>query len=138
MTAVAAGRWSSLRLPLLTGAAAAGGAAALVVRDPHQQGSWLFCPILRFTGVPCPGCGGLRATHDLLTGDIAAALSSNAYVVASIVLATIGYAAWLPSAVRGRRPRWAEHLPVVMSVWAVGLLAFGALRLLPPLSVLRP
>ena len=127
-----------LRAPLLAGAGGAALAAALVLRDPHQHGSWGLCPFLLVTGVPCPACGGLRATHDLLTGHLGAALSSNAYAVGTVVLVAVAYASWLAAALRGRRPGWVARVPVAGPVWALGLLAFGVLRLLPPLSVLRP
>ena len=129
---------SPLRAPLLLGGAGAALAAGLLLRDPHRSGSWGYCPFLLVTGHPCPACGGLRATRDLLTGDWAAALSSNAYVVLTIALATIGYAAWLASAVRGRRPSWARHLPALVTWWGIGLAAFGVARYLPALSALRP
>ena len=127
-----------LRAPLLLGAAGALAAAALLVRDPHTAGSWPVCPILALTGVPCPACGGLRATHDLLTGHLSAALSSNAYAVVTVLLAGLAYAAWLAAAARGRQPGWLRRSSVVGGLWAGGLLAFGLLRLLPALSVLRP
>ncbi|MFC8500745.1 DUF2752 domain-containing protein [Pedococcus sp. NPDC057267] len=129
---------AGVRAPLLVGAGGAALAAALVLRDPHQHGSWGLCPFLLLTGVPCPACGGLRATHDLLTGHLGAALSSNAYAVATAFLVVAAWASWLAAAARGRRPAWAARLPVAGPVWALGLLAFGALRLLPALSVLRP
>jgi hypothetical protein len=127
-----------LRAPLLTAAGGAAFAAALLVRDPHGSGAWGYCPLLLVTGQPCPGCGGLRAVHDLLRGDVAAALSSNAYAVFTAALAAVGYAVWLAAAARGRRAGWVDRLPRFVIWWGVGLLAFGVLRLLPALSVLRP
>ena len=120
------------------GAAGAAFATALLLRDPHESGAWGYCPLLLITGVPCPGCGGLRATHDLLGGDLAGAVSANAYAVFTAALAVMAYAAWLAAAARGRRPAWTERLPRAVIWWGVGLLAFGVLRLLPGLSALRP
>ena len=127
-----------LRAPLLVGAAGAAAAGALLLRDPHTAGSWPACPILLLTGVPCPACGGLRATHDLLTGDLTAALSSNAYAVLTVLLAGLAFMAWSVAAVRGRPLTWLRRSSTVGGLWAGGLLAFGLLRLLPELSVLRP
>lgn len=141
-----------LRAPVLVGAGGVALSAALLVRDPHAPGAWPPCPFLALTGVPCPGCGGLRAVHDLLTGDLVGALSSNAWAVLTAVLCVGTYAAWLVSRVastrRGATPgaraataltAWmSAHATVLATAWGVGLLAFGVLRLLPPLSVLRP
>lgn len=127
-----------LRAPLWVGLGGAALGVALVVRDPHTHGSWGFCPFLAVTGVPCPACGGLRATHDLLTGHLGAALSSNAYAVGTALLVVVAYASWLAAAARGRRVAWLARVPAAGPLWAVGLLAFGILRLLPQLSVLRP
>ena len=143
-----------LKGPALGGAGGATLAAALLARDPHVPGAWPTCPFLALTGVPCPGCGGLRAVHDLLTGDVAAALSSNAWAVLTTVLVVGTYAVWLVARVGGPGPSreghrgtrvatalmaWmSAHASALAVAWAVGLLAFGALRLLPALSVLRP
>ena len=113
-------------------------AAAILLRDPHVAGSWPVCPFLTLTGLPCPACGGLRATQDLLTGHFTAALSSNAYAVLTVLLGCLAYVAWLASAARGRHPTWLRRSSAVGGLWAAGLLAFGLLRLLPGLSVLRP
>lgn len=138
MSVAAARLPEPLRAPVLVGAAGAVAAVALLLRDPHTAGSWPVCPVLSLTGVPCPACGGLRATHDLLTGDVVAALSSNAWAVSTVVAAVILYAVWLGAAVRGRRVTWLRRSSVVGGLWAGGLVLFGVLRLLPGLSVLRP
>jgi hypothetical protein len=35
------------------------------------------CPFKTITGIPCPGCGGIRATKCLLSGEILNALYIN-------------------------------------------------------------
>jgi hypothetical protein len=63
-----------------------GASALLHLRDPHRSGSWGFCPWLLLTGTYCPGCGGLRAVHDLTDLDVRAAASSNLLLVAGLPL----------------------------------------------------
>lgn len=43
----------------------------------------------RVTGLQCPGCGGLRATHALLNGDIVAAWKLNPLFV--VLLPVFGW-----------------------------------------------
>jgi hypothetical protein len=112
--------------------------AALVLRDPHDRGSWGFCPFLLLTGLPCPGCGGLRATNDLLHGRLADAASSNLYAVLTAALAALAFASWTVALARDRQWGWQRHLPRAGSVWFTGLLVFGLLRLLPGMTELRP
>ena len=124
--------------PGAVGLAAAGLATALVLRDPHVSGSWGYCPFLLITGHPCPGCGGLRATNDLLHGDLTAALSSNAYAVVSIALLAVLWTVWVVRRVRATTtalPLLAGRLGLW---WLAGLLLFGVLRFLPGLSALQP
>ncbi len=90
---------------------------ALHLRDPHEQGSWGFCPWLVLTGTYCPGCGGLRAVNDLTRGDLAAAASSNLLLVSSLpLLASL----WARSTVR----RWqGVRRPLPPSLVAAGATA---------------
>ncbi|MDI1290839.1 MAG: DUF2752 domain-containing protein, partial [bacterium] len=65
-------------------AAAAGLLAALAVLyafDPAQEHVFPTCMLYEWTGILCPGCGGLRATHQMLHGDLAAALRHNPLLV---------------------------------------------------------
>lgn len=70
-----------------TGAAVAGGLAYVGLVDPHRPGS-LFppCPFKMITGWDCPACGGLRMTHDVLHGDMAAAATDNVFLLVGIPL----------------------------------------------------
>ena len=43
--------------------------ATLATVDPNQPGHYPTCPFLATTGFYCPGCGALRAVHDLLHGE---------------------------------------------------------------------
>lgn len=65
---------------------------AVVARDPHHQGSWGICPTYALFGIYCPGCGSLRALHDVGTGQWSEAIGHNALVIPAILF--IGYSAW--------------------------------------------
>ncbi|MEA5420936.1 DUF2752 domain-containing protein [Spirulina sp. CCNP1310] len=46
----------------------------------HSQGSSpLFCPILEFTGIPCPGCGMTRSFLALAQGDLEGAIAFHLF-----------------------------------------------------------
>ncbi len=76
-------RWQRVRVPLLTGGLVGAATIALHFRDPHEAGSWGYCPFSALTGLYCPGCGGLRAVNDLTNGDVLGAASSNLVFVAA-------------------------------------------------------
>ncbi|MFJ8849522.1 DUF2752 domain-containing protein [Streptomyces sp. NPDC102437] len=105
--------------------------------DPNQPGHYPVCPLLRFTGLYCPGCGGLRSAHAVAHGDIAAALGSNALAVAGYAVFAVLWALWAVRAWRGR-PMSIAAKPVVW--WGIGavLLAFSVVRNLPFGSALAP
>ena len=84
-----------VRAPALLAVGVLGVSVLLHVRDPHQSGSWGFCPWLLLTGTSCPGCGGLRAVNDLTHGNLAAAASSNLLFVGAIPLVVLWWARWL-------------------------------------------
>jgi Protein of unknown function (DUF2752) len=68
-----------------TGTLSAGALTYVGVADPHRRDA-LFppCPFRMLTGWNCPACGGLRMTHDLLHGNLAAAVVDNAYLLVGI------------------------------------------------------
>lgn len=125
-------RWRRIQPPLLLAGGVLAASVALHLRDPHQQGSWGFCPWLLLTGTHCPGCGGLRAVNDLTHGDVAAAASSNLVLVAGMPLVA---GLWLRSLVhrwRGVTRPWPPrrvHLAATLAV--ATLVVFTVARNLP-------
>ena len=117
---------------MLAPAATIGGLAlatlALHVRDPHQDGSWGFCPSAAM-GFYCPGCGGLRAVNDLTNGEVGAALSSNILVTLMIPVAVVVLAVWAMDQWQGRVRHlpWHRVRPAVIG-FVVLAVAFAVLR----------
>jgi len=86
-------------------AAVAGAFAYVGAVDPNQPGHYPVCPLLRFTGVYCPGCGGLRSAHAFVNGDFATALTDNALAVAAYLVFAVVWTGWVVRSVRGRPAR---------------------------------
>jgi hypothetical protein len=111
---------SNARGPLLgtlgTGAVFVGGLAYVGLRDPHRAG-FLFpgCPFKLLTGWNCPACGGLRMTHDLLHGDIGAAVVDNVFLTIGLPLLAI----WL--LVRWRRGLRLMQMPATVTIGVLAL-----------------
>ncbi|MFF2553159.1 DUF2752 domain-containing protein [Nocardia sp. NPDC058058] len=95
-------RWLSAGLPLLGGAAVAGGLVLLHFRDPHESGSYGLCPFKEVTGYWCPGCGGLRGLHNLTDGRVLDAIHSNILLVPLLLGFLAWWVTWLVSGFRGR------------------------------------
>lgn len=93
---------SAVRAPLLAGAGVGVATLLVALRDPHTPGSYGFCPLLELTGLACPLCGGLRATHDLAHLDLAGAWSANALWTVTAPVVVVWWLTWLLSAARGR------------------------------------
>ena len=92
------------RSMVLLGTAA--GVGLLVLFRPWQYGFYPVCPIHRWTGLLCPGCGGTRALAALLRGQWAQAWQWNQLLVAGLPMA-IAYGVIV--AVKGswvQVPRW--------------------------------
>lgn len=121
-----------LRAPVAFAGGVAALAATLAVRSPYDSGSYGFCPFLTVTGHYCPGCGGLRAMHDLLRLDVAAAWDMNPLVVVAVPLVVAGWLVWMWRAWRGR-PATAPSSGAVVLLAAV-LLVFTVARNVPVLA----
>lgn len=88
---------------------------------PHEW--WPKCPIYALTGFYCPGCGGLRASWDLLHGNLAGALNQNALIFLIPVIIALGFWVDKPQNRRYRK----SALIIAVSVAAL----FTILRNLP-------
>lgn len=111
-------------------AAVAGAFAYVGAVDPNEPGHYPVCPLLQYTGLYCPGCGGLRSAHAVVHGDIAAALQANALAVAGYLLFALLWTLWTVRAVRGR-PLRIDLRPA--QAWTAGalVLVFTVVRNLP-------
>lgn len=132
-------RRERITAPVLVAGAVLAASVVLHLRDPHQSGSYLFCPWLLLTGTYCPGCGGLRAVNDLTNGDIAAAASSNVLFVGSIPLLLVMWGRWFTDRWRGVRRAVDQRRAVLLaSMFGVVALVFWVVRNLPGLEWLAP
>lgn len=93
---VIASRSNRRRWPwLLVGVLLVGALGVLFSFNPSQHGFYPICVFHRVTGWQCPGCGGLRAMHHLLRGEILTAFQFNQVVVLALpVLAWLGFRRW--------------------------------------------
>ena len=125
---------------LLLAAAGIAGAVLLYNVDPRNPGSYPICPFFGLTGCYCPGCGTLRALHQLLHGSPIAALGYNP--LAMLSLSFIAYS-FLVGALRAvALPASAPVFVQSRWIWSLlaAVLAFWALRNVPfaPFTVLAP
>jgi hypothetical protein len=98
--------------------------------DPGSAGVYPPCPSRTVLGLDCALCGGLRGTHALLHGHVAAAVDHNLLLLPLLVAAALALALWLVpltgrAAPAWRPPRWAAAAVLVV------LGAFTVVRNLP-------
>jgi hypothetical protein len=118
---------------LLAGLVAA--VAVLYFFPPDQFRLYPRCLLYAWTGLQCPGCGGLRATHELLHGHVAAAFRLNPLFVVGLPLLALVLAAhsarWLTGRDwlrRFRRPFWLWLVVAVAAAFTIARnLPFGPL-----------
>lgn len=112
--------------PLVTGVGVLLATAFIRFVDPNVPGHYPVCPTKLFLGIDCPGCGGLRATHDLACGNVAGALDNNALFVVLVPFLVGAWFVWVYRAWTGRTPPptprrqwWLKNLPwMVLAVSA--------------------
>ncbi|MFD7698636.1 DUF2752 domain-containing protein [Streptomyces caelestis] len=132
------GRAARLAVPAGLLAAVAGAFAYVGAVDPNEPGHYPACPLLRLTGLYCPGCGGLRSAHAVVHGDLPAALQANAPAVLGYAVCAVLWTVWVVRAARGGPPPRIDPPPVLL--WSLGalLLAFTVVRNLPSGGWLHP
>ena len=97
--------------------------------DSNKEKTFPFCPFYKLTGLFCPGCGTMRASHFLLHGDFSSALKMNLLFVFS--LPVIALLLFIPDLSYKKYAPW-----VALGV----LVGYGVLRNIPiyPLTLLAP
>ena len=102
---------------------------ALYIFNPSTTAVFPPCPFHLATGCHCPSCGSLRAIHNLLHGQMAAAMSQNPLMVLSIPILGLMF----------MNPRWI-YKPWVPWTAMVTLIIYGLLRNVSvwPLTLLAP
>ena len=105
--------------------------------DPNEPGHYPACPLLKLTGVFCPGCGGLRSAHAFIHGDLVTALGANALAVVGYGVFAVVWTLWAVRAARGRPLR--IDLPTAQ-LYGIGALiaVFTVVRNLPFGAWLHP
>lgn len=109
----------------------AAGAAVLFCFDPARYPIYPVCPFHRLTGLDCPGCGTLRAMHQLAHGNLAAAWRLNPLAVALLPAGCWLGLRELVWQVFGKK--WPGVVTRPFFGWALAVIAvvFGIVRNLP-------
>lgn len=109
--------------------AVVGALLVLFLFNPQQHGFYPFCLFYRTTGLLCPGCGSLRALHELLHGHWLGALRLNPLLVLSLPVLVFWAA---KTAFRKRESNRSSGIPDPW-IWTglIVLLLFGIVRNLP-------
>lgn len=114
-----------LHAALGSGALLAGALGYVGLVDPHKPDSvFPVCPFRLLTGWNCPACGALRMTHDVLHGDLAAAITDNVFLLAGIPV----LAGWI--LLRRRREKSLLPMPAAVTV-VIAIVAWTVVRNLP-------
>jgi hypothetical protein len=121
-------------------ALAAGGLSVIYLLDPSSSDLYPPCPFRSLTGFYCPGCGTLRALHQLTLGHPVAALDLNPLMVLLLPFVAYFLASHAVLAVTGRPLRKFFVRPALIWTLLGIILVYWLLRNLPgyPFTLLAP
>jgi hypothetical protein len=108
--------------------------------DPARSILYPPCPFHTLTGFYCPGCGTLRALHQLLHAHLLQAIRLNLVTILTLPFLGYAYLSHVLYAVSGRRLS-GFFVPAVYIWMLVGIIiSFWVLRNIPlfPFSLLAP
>jgi uncharacterized membrane protein YhhN len=99
--------------------------------NPEQYGFYPRCTFKVVTGLDCPGCGGLRASHQLLQGNVGEAFRLNPLFISGlpIVAFFLGRLAW--ERWTGRKFQRRLQLTTTILLCVALVIVFGVARNLP-------
>lgn len=70
--------------------------------NPASSTFYVPCPFHALTGLYCPGCGSLRAVHQILHGHVAAAFGLNPLMILSLPFLGYSFLSYCLIGIRGR------------------------------------
>lgn len=106
----------------------------VVAAAPPEAESPITCPFRLVTGLPCPSCGLVRATHWLTRGEVGRAFAVNPLMAGGLLVAApLAVALWLLRRLFGvaveltlgsaeRRAAWVLLWAAVLANWAYVLI----------------
>jgi hypothetical protein len=106
--------WASRAVLSLGAVGGVGFSIFAYANDPFKEQLFPPCVVFASTGLLCPGCGGTRAVHSLLHGDLIGSLDSNPLVLGALL--SVGAIAVGASRLSSRAPRassWVMNLALV-------------------------
>ena len=114
---------------LVRAAAIVSALTVLFIFNPEKNHVFPPCPVHWLTGLYCPGCGSLRAIHNLLHGRFATAISLNPLMVISIPIVVLMFL----------NPAWFYKRWIPWAAFFI-LITYGILRNIPawPFTLLAP
>ena len=139
-TIVSTWSWRAVGPPVAVAVSALAAVVTIGLRDPHAAGNYPPCPSIALFGAYCPGCGSMRAVHELAHGDLAGVMSRNVLVPVGLLLLAWSWVAWIDRRLgRAQVPTLRPPVPVLYGSIVV-LVFFAVLRNLPvpPFSGLAP
>lgn len=126
-------------LALVAAAPLAAATVVLFRYDPAHFGFYPRCVLFVLTGLYCPGCGALRASHQLVHGNLLGALDYNPFFVVALPFLAYAVAGWATAALGRPLPTYRPSGRATWALFAV-IVGFTVLRNLPypPFDVLAP
>jgi hypothetical protein len=116
--------WANLRQPAFVLGVVAAASAYVYAVDPNAHTTTPPCPLFALTGLDCPACGGTRAVHALLHGDVGQAFDHNVLALVLLPLAAYALVAWAVGKAGHHLPmfRWRPWM-----TWGLGVVVIGFL-----------
>ena len=129
------GRWQGYGLAV---AVACGGLVVALLRVFDPATAWFYppCPFHALTGYLCPGCGTLRALHQLLNGHVATALRLNPLMMLLLPYAAYEGASGALETACGRRLPRVFLRPTLIWILLAVIVLFWILRNIPAFAAL--
>jgi Protein of unknown function (DUF2752) len=108
--------------------------------NPASSTLYVPCPFHALTGLYCPGCGSLRAMHQLFHGHLTIAFWLNPLMVLSLPFLGYSFFSYLMVGIRGRSlpnifvPAYCiwTYLGVVLLFWVIRNISMYPFSLLAP------